>query len=151
MEFIPTEKYQFDEFQLDVPKRQLLRGGEIVELKPKAFDLLRVLVENSGKLLSKDDLFRMVWENQIVEESNLTVNMSQIRRALGEKANQPRFITTVSGQGYRFLANVREVFDEDEDVLIVQEQTRGKIVIEEKAEADLLRGLAVLPFRTLGD
>src|SRR6185369_13739272 len=123
MEFIPTEKYQFDEFQLDVPKRQLLRGGEIVELKPKAFDLLRVLVENSGKLLSKDDLFRMVWENQIVEESNLTVNMSQIRKALGEKANQPRYIATVSGQGYRFVGNVRELNDDGRDDFVIESQT----------------------------
>ena len=107
MEFLRSEKYRFDEFELDVPKRQLRREGAIVELKPKAFDLLRVLVENQGKLLSKDDLFRMVWENQIVEESNLTVNMSQIRKALGERASEPRYITTVSGQGYRFVGDVR--------------------------------------------
>src|SRR6185369_16640238 len=133
MEFIPTEKYQFDEFQLDIPKRRLLREGEIVELKPKAFDLLRVLVENSGKLLSKDDLFQMVWGNQFVEESNLTVNMSQIRKALGEKASQPRFITTVSGQGYRFVGDVRQLREETNDEpeeYVIESQTIARVTVE---------------------
>ncbi len=98
------QKFKFEEFELDVLKRQLTRKGEIVPLNPKAFDILFALVESNGKLLSKDDLFELVWEDQIVEESNLTVNMSAIRRALGEKVSQPRFITTVSGQGYRFVS-----------------------------------------------
>jgi Tol biopolymer transport system component/DNA-binding winged helix-turn-helix (wHTH) protein len=130
MHLQPTEKYQFDEFELDVPKRQLRRGGAIVELKPKAFDLLLVLVENSGKLLSKDDLFQMVWENQFVEESNLTVNMSQIRKALGEKASQPRFITTVSGQGYRFVGDVRES-GEEADEFVIESQTIARVTVED--------------------
>lgn len=115
MQYLGAEKYRFDEFELDLPKRQLRRAGAAVELKPKAFDLLRVLVENSGKLLSKEDLFAMVWENQLVEESNLTVNMSQIRKALGESARSPRYIATVSGQGYRFVGDVRPMPDDDGD------------------------------------
>lgn len=130
MQLQSAEKYQFEEFELDVPKRQLRRDGMIVELKPKAFDLLLVLVENSGKLLSKDDLFRMVWENQFVEESNLTVNMSQIRKALGEKASQPRFITTVSGQGYRFVGEVREL-GEETDEFVIESQTIARVTVED--------------------
>ncbi len=129
MQLQPTEKYKFDEFELDVPKRQLRRGGAAVELKPKAFDLLRVLVENSGRLLSKEDLFQMVWENQFVEESNLTVNMSQIRKALGEKASQPRYITTVSGQGYRFVGDVREL-SEEPDEFVIESQTIARVTVE---------------------
>ncbi|HRH43045.1 MAG TPA: winged helix-turn-helix domain-containing protein [Pyrinomonadaceae bacterium] len=135
------EKYQFEEFQLDVLRRRLLRDETPLTLNPKAFDMLLVLVKNCGKLLSKEDLFEMVWEDQIVEESNLTVNMSQIRKALGEKANQPRFINTVSGQGYRFLANVREIFAES--VFVVPEKIPTKIVSN-------FQTLAVLPFKTLG-
>ncbi len=139
----PTpEKYQFDEFQLDVLRRRLLRDEKPLTLNPKAFDMLLVLVKNCGKLLSKEDLFEMVWEDQIVEESNLTVNMSQIRKALGEKANQPRFIATISGQGYRFLANVREIFVGE---VVVQENSHIKS--EQKSE---FHTLAVLPFKTLG-
>lgn len=142
MQALTPRNYKFDEFELDVLKRQLLRAGKIVSLNPKAFDLLFVLVENNGKLLSKDDLFRLVWENQIVEESNLTVNMSAIRRALGEKASQPRFITTVSGQGYRFVGNVREVepiavhSDESEDEFVVETRTVARAVVEEEAESE---------------
>lgn len=145
MQVQSPEKYQFEEFQLDVLRRRLLNGDKPITLNPKAFDMLLVLVKNCGKLLSKNDLFEMVWEDQIVEESNLTVNMSQIRRALGEKANQPRFITTVSGQGYRFLATVREIFAEN--VLVVQEKLPAEIVIEDKSD---FQTLAVLPFKTLG-
>jgi len=139
MEFLPSEKYRFDEFELDVPKRQLRRGGTIVELKPKAFDLLLVLVENPGKLLSKDDLFQMVWENQFVEESNLTVNMSQIRKALGESARQPRFIATVSGQGYRFVGDVHgeskdETGDEPEEY-VIESQTISRVTVENFEDA----------------
>lgn len=138
------EKYQFEEFQLDVLRRRLLRYEMPLTLNPKAFDMLLVLVKNCGNLLSKEDLFEMVWEDQIVEESNLTVNMSQIRKALGEKANQPRFITTVSGQGYRFLANVREIFAEDG--LAIQENSHLKT----QPKSDF-HTLAVLPFKTLGN
>lgn len=132
MQYLGGEKYRFDEFELDVPKRRLRRAGAAVELKPKAFDLLRVLVENSGKLLSKEDLFRMVWENQLVEESNLTVNMSQIRRALGESARSPRYITTVSGQGYRFVGDVRPLSDDDDsDEYVIESREIARVTVED--------------------
>ena len=98
--------YRFDEFELDLAKRRLMRGGEVVALKPKVFDLLAVLVENNGELLTKDDIFRRVWGDQFVEETNLTVSISAIRRALGETANEPRYITNVSGRGYYFNADI---------------------------------------------
>jgi Tol biopolymer transport system component/DNA-binding winged helix-turn-helix (wHTH) protein len=132
---LTQKKFKFEEFELDVLKRQLKREGEIVPLNPKAFDLLFVLVENNGKLLSKDDLLGLVWEDQIVEESNLTVNMSAIRRALGEKASQPRFITTVSGQGYRFVGDVRELNGQAEET-IIESRTLARIVVEEVVETD---------------
>ena len=77
--------YEFDGFRLDVNERQLWRDGEPVALYAKAFEMLVVMVENSGRLLTKNDLFSHVWSDQIVEESNLTVNMSAIRKALGER------------------------------------------------------------------
>src|SRR5262252_9616495 len=105
--------YKFDDFQLDSLDRELLRAGQRVPLHAKAVELLLALIRNRGQLMTKDDLFNLVWPDQIVEESNLTVTMSAVRRALGERANQPRYITTVSGRGYRFTADVRElVMDE---------------------------------------
>lgn len=127
--------YEFDEFRLDVTKRQLLREGEVVPLYSKAFDLLLLLVESRGRDLTKDEILESIWPGQILEESNLTVNISAVRRALGEKAAQPRFLVTIPGRGYRFVAPVRAAFPAEEDV-ILETQTVSEITIEEEiAEA----------------
>lgn len=120
--------YQFDEFSLDVANRRLRRGDETLNLSAKAFDLLKFLVENRGRLVSKDELFEGVWGDQIVEESNLTVHVSQIRKALGESMRNPRFIETVSGYGYRFIAEVDHV---DSDEIVIETEAFSQIVIEE--------------------
>src|SRR5438128_623174 len=104
--------YEFDDFQLKPDERKLVRRGQVVPLQGKAFELLLTLIRNRGTLLTKDEIFAQVWPDQIVEESNLTVNMSAVRRALGERANKPRYITTVSGRGYRFTGDVRKRADE---------------------------------------
>lgn len=129
MQVLTRKIYQFDNFQLDFSKRRLLRDGKAVSLNPKAFDLLRVLIEHNGELLTKDDLFRLVWDDQIVEESNLTVNMSAIRKALGERASSPHYITTVSGRGYYFTADLKESADEN---LVIESRTVARIVVEEE-------------------
>jgi Tol biopolymer transport system component/DNA-binding winged helix-turn-helix (wHTH) protein len=100
--------YSFDNFELDVGNRQLRRDDTPVSLSAKAFDLLQTLVENNGRLVEKDELFNTVWRDQIVEESNLTVHISQIRKALGETKRSPRFIETVPGYGYRFVGEVSQ-------------------------------------------
>ena len=127
--------YEFDGFQLYADERLLLRRGERVALHGKAFEMLLVLVRNRGRLLTKDELFRMVWPDQIVEESNLTVNMSAIRRALGERASSPRYITTVSGRGYRFTDDVRETVGAYEEVT-VERETFTRVVVEEEEDTD---------------
>src|SRR6185295_8960388 len=110
---LPTRLiYQFDDFQLQPDERALRRRGELIPLHGKAFEMLLVLIRNRGRLLTKDELFELVWPDQIVEESNLTVNMSAIRRALGERANNPHYITTVSGRGYRFTGDVHQFADD---------------------------------------
>ena len=98
----------FGDFCVDATKRLLLTGnGESVPLMPKAFDTLLYLVERSGKIVSKDELMSAIWADRIVEENNLTQNISTLRRALGEKHGENRFIATVPGQGYKFVAEVR--------------------------------------------
>jgi DNA-binding winged helix-turn-helix (wHTH) protein/TolB-like protein/Tfp pilus assembly protein PilF len=95
--------YSFDEFTLDVRNRELLRGGKPVILPAKAFDMLVALIENGGSLVSKDQLFSRVWPHQVVEESNLTVQVSAIRKALGDRTSNPKYLLTVPGHGYRFI------------------------------------------------
>ncbi|MGH9948205.1 MAG: winged helix-turn-helix domain-containing protein [Pyrinomonadaceae bacterium] len=84
----------------------MLRNSEPVALTPKVFDTLEILVENSGQLLTKDDLMKTIWQDQFVEESNLTSNIKMIRKALGDDAAHPQFIETVPRRGYRFIADV---------------------------------------------
>jgi DNA-binding winged helix-turn-helix (wHTH) protein len=96
METLTTNAFSFDEFELDAAKRLLLKNDKPVPLNPKAFDLLLTLVENHGVVLSKNELLDKVWENQFVEENNLTVHVAALRKALGEAKNEHRFIVTVN-------------------------------------------------------
>lgn len=84
----------------------LLRGGEPVALTPKVFETLVYLVEHRGKVLSKDELMSAIWPDTVVEENNLGQNISRLRAVLGERPSEHRFIATVPGRGYRFVADV---------------------------------------------
>src|SRR5687768_593926 len=101
--------FEFGEFRLDPAERRLMRNGVVVPLTPKALELLCLLVENGGHLLEKDRLMEMLWADAFVEEGNLADNISKIRQALGDSPKEPKFIETVSGRGYRFIADVRRI------------------------------------------
>lgn len=75
----------FDEFEVDPTRRQLLKRGETVTLNPKTFDLLLALIEKGGEVIGKNELLDKVWEGQFVEENNLTVQISALRKIFGEK------------------------------------------------------------------
>ncbi len=98
--------YAFGNFCLDVSKRLLFRGGEPISLTPKVFDTLLCLVEHNGNVLSKDDLMSAVWPDTVVEENNLGQNISKLRSVLGESPSDHRWIVTLPGRGYRFVADV---------------------------------------------
>jgi Tol biopolymer transport system component/DNA-binding winged helix-turn-helix (wHTH) protein len=85
-----------------------------VELTPKGFELLCVFVENHGRLLQKDELMDKIWADSFVEESNLTFNIRQLRKVLGDDAHEPKYIKTVRRHGYRFIADVRQVSEEND-------------------------------------
>ena len=104
--------YEFGEFRLDAAKRLLWHNGEIVPLMPKAFDVLLKLVQNRGQVVTKDDLMTSVWHDTVIEENSLNVNVSALRKIFREKPNEHRFIVTVPGMGYEFVADVREVWNE---------------------------------------
>jgi DNA-binding winged helix-turn-helix (wHTH) protein/TolB-like protein/Flp pilus assembly protein TadD len=127
----PPDKclYEFAAFRLDPFKRMLTREAEPVALTSKAFELLLALLEQRGQVVGKDELMARLWPDTIVEENNLTVNMTTLRKALGESTQQPRFIITIPGRGYRFIAEVNEVWPDVED-LIVEKHARAHIVVE---------------------
>jgi DNA-binding winged helix-turn-helix (wHTH) protein/pimeloyl-ACP methyl ester carboxylesterase len=101
--------YQFGPFHLDVRERRLSRGDEVVPLRLKVFDTLLVLVENAGRLVTKQELLDTVWPETAVEENNLNHNVSVLRKALGERATGQQYIETVPRVGYRFAATVQGV------------------------------------------
>ena len=109
MSVAPRQIFEFGEFQADAHKRLLIsNSGETLPLTPKVFELLLFLVQHHGKVIEKDELMSAVWPDTIVEESNLSQNISILRRVLGETPGQHRFIVTVPGVGYKFVAEVRE-------------------------------------------
>ncbi len=101
-----VNRYAFEDFEVDAVKRLLIKDGEAVPLSSKTFDLLLVFLEEKGEVLTKSDLLNRVWPDQFVEESNLPVHISTLRKALNEKKDERRFIVTVPGKGYRFVAPV---------------------------------------------
>jgi DNA-binding winged helix-turn-helix (wHTH) protein/TolB-like protein len=103
--------FEFGPYQLDPPERQLLCEGQPVSLTPKAFDLLLALVDRSGHLVEKEELLKIVWPGSFVEEGNLAVTVSLLRKALNDDRGQHRYIETVSKKGYRFVAEVKRLDD----------------------------------------
>lgn len=129
METLTARHFRFADFELDAAKRLLLKEGKPVTLNSKTFDLLLALVEHHGEVLSKEQLLEMVWAGQFVEEGNLTVQVSTLRKIFGETKNEHRFIVTVPGRGYSFVAEL----DEDTKGEIVLESHRySHIVVENK-------------------
>src|SRR5262245_12224599 len=98
--------YSFGPFRLEVRERRLWRDGELIPLRGKVFDTLSVLVENAGRLVTKQELLEAVWPETTVEENNLNHNVSVLRKALGEEATSQRYIETVPRVGYRFASPV---------------------------------------------
>jgi DNA-binding winged helix-turn-helix (wHTH) protein/TolB-like protein len=107
-------QYVFGRFLLDVDRHLLLRDGDQqVRLTPKAFELLLLLVENHDRLVEKDALMKALWPDTFVEDSNLSFNVHQVRKALGVDGDGQQLIETVPRKGYRFRAPVRIVHDAD--------------------------------------
>jgi TolB-like protein/DNA-binding winged helix-turn-helix (wHTH) protein/Tfp pilus assembly protein PilF len=104
--------YDFGRFRVNVAERVLLRERDVVPLTPKVFEILLALVQNSGQVITKDDLMKRVWPDTFVEEGNLTQNISLLRKALGEGQNGHQYIETIARRGYRFIAPVSEARDE---------------------------------------
>jgi DNA-binding winged helix-turn-helix (wHTH) protein/Tfp pilus assembly protein PilF len=107
----PQGGYEFDGFRVDARQRTLhsLADNARIELQPRVFDALLLFLERQGELLGKRELMQRLWPNVVVEENSLNQVVSQLRKALGEKPSEHRFIVTSPGRGYRFVAAVRAV------------------------------------------
>jgi TolB-like protein/DNA-binding winged helix-turn-helix (wHTH) protein/Tfp pilus assembly protein PilF len=110
--------FDFGPFRLDTSDRALLRAGERLELPPRVFDTLLTLVQSGGRLLEKDELMQTVWPNTVVEENNLSQAVYLLRRILHDGENGARYIETVPKRGYRFVARVEQVENDEESSLI---------------------------------
>jgi DNA-binding winged helix-turn-helix (wHTH) protein/tetratricopeptide (TPR) repeat protein len=133
------ELYEFGPFRLEPNERKLSRGNQTVALTPKSFDTLHLLVRNSGHLLEKDELIRMLWPDTFVEEGCLSNNIFLLRKALGDDSE---YIETVPRRGYRFVGSVRVLPNTDAAQEAAAERTGAP-------RRHALTRLIVLPFRIL--
>jgi DNA-binding winged helix-turn-helix (wHTH) protein/Flp pilus assembly protein TadD len=130
--------YEFGPFCLNATDKLLHRGDKVVALTPKLVDTLVVLVENSGHVVTKEELLQTLWPDSFVEESSLTQNISLLRKALAEDGS-PQYIETIPKRGYRFVAAVREVSWTAADLL--RQETNNV----PSSEPDLPAALITLP------
>ena len=112
MSFEMRHFYEFRNFRLDLAERVLLRDGKPLSITPKVFYLLKILVENHGHIVEKEKLIAELWADSFVEEGNLAFNVRMLRKALGDDASNPTFVETVPRRGYRFIAEVKENFED---------------------------------------
>jgi DNA-binding winged helix-turn-helix (wHTH) protein/Flp pilus assembly protein TadD len=142
MDSAPESFYEFGPFRLDARRHVLLRDGQAISLAPKVFETLLLLVRNSGQVLKKSELIDAIWPDTFVEESNLAQHIFLLRKILGEDKNEHRYIVTVPGAGYRFVAQVRE-------------SVNSEAAYQQTAQPDSARdvwppaSLAVLPFKDI--
>jgi DNA-binding winged helix-turn-helix (wHTH) protein/tetratricopeptide (TPR) repeat protein len=127
--------YEFDDFRVDSARRVLVQANQPVTLTPRIFDALLYLVQHRGRVIPKEELMEAIWPNAFVEENNLPQSISALRRVLGERKGENRYIVTVAGHGYRFAAPVR--------IVRVANSTN------EEDSAGVAKTIAVLPFKPL--
>jgi TolB-like protein len=143
-----SQVYCFGSFCLNQAERLLLRNGRPIRLAPKVFDVLLLLIQNSGCLVTKEKLLREVWPDKFVEEANLSVNIASLRKALDEGGAERQYIQTVTKGGYRFVASVAKLSDESAGTVDTR-PSEESLMIDGKnvSERDqVLNSLAVLPF-----
>jgi DNA-binding winged helix-turn-helix (wHTH) protein len=124
------ELYEFGPFRVNPEKEILLRAGEPIQLAPKTFQILLVLVRHSNEVVTKEDLMKAVWPDTFVEEANLSRNIFMLRKALGERPQDHRYVVTVPGRGYRLAESVHLVA-EDELSIIAADHSKVQVQVEE--------------------
>jgi TolB-like protein/DNA-binding winged helix-turn-helix (wHTH) protein/Tfp pilus assembly protein PilF len=150
MQITPAHLYEFGDFRLDTAKRLLQRlDGTTVPLTPRVFETLLYMVEHHDTVLDKERLMEAVWPDSIVEENNLSQNISTLRRIFGETPGSHSYIVTVPGRGYRFVAEVSDRTDNG-SVTVKAEQGTGPTLAENRTEAATAKGRQQSPSKTGG-
>ncbi len=103
---LSDQQLTFGPYRLDLAAEQLWRGKQVVKLTGKAFAVLRTLVEQAGRVVTKDALFATGWGETVVSDDALTSCIQELRKALGDSAKKPRYIETVHRRGFRFIAQI---------------------------------------------
>ncbi|MDH3275563.1 MAG: winged helix-turn-helix domain-containing protein, partial [Gammaproteobacteria bacterium] len=146
--------YIFDPFELDMPRFELRKNGKVCPLEPQVFALLAFLIEHHDRVVSKDEIFEKLWDGRVVTDSALASRVKSARKALGDDGKAQRFIKTIHGKGFRFVADVRPSRDPATVPTGVGARASGT------AESDVLiagggaprrPSIAVLPFRWVGN
>lgn len=145
--------YLFGEFELDPARFELRSNGVAIAIEPQVFSLLKCLVENRDRVLTRDELIARVWERRVISDAAVASRIKSARQALGDDGRAQRFIRTIHGQGFRFVADVTQASASRSasaaaTVVAVTEphaHDHGEDRIASRP------GIAVLPFRLLGD
>jgi TolB-like protein/DNA-binding winged helix-turn-helix (wHTH) protein/Flp pilus assembly protein TadD len=122
--------HDFGPFRVDASRRLLLREGNPVPLTPKAFEILMALLRNADRVVDKDELMRQVWPGTVVEENNLTRNISSLRKALEEGPTDRRYIVTIPGRGYQFATQTPNLAPESQ--ILFERHARTQVEVEEE-------------------
>jgi DNA-binding winged helix-turn-helix (wHTH) protein len=122
--------YEFGPFRVDPDKQLLLRGDQSVPITSKVFETLLMLLRHSREVVSKDELMKTVWPDAFVEEGNLSQSIFMLRKALGDAPDERQYIVTLPGKGYRFVAQVRTITQDGEDV-VIRSRSRSEIIVQQ--------------------
>ena len=150
---LPPVIYRFAEFELDLARVELRAQGAVRALEPQVFALLALLIENRDRLVSRDEILEKVWDGKVVSDSALASRIKSVRQALGDDGKSQRFIRTLHGQGFRFVADVRAVQGGTTiaagagTAVAEATATRTAHALSKLAKPSI----AVLPFRLVGD
>ena len=144
--------YRFGPFELDLARVELRSDGQPRPVEPQVFALLAFLVENRERMVSKDEILEKVWEGRVVSDSALASRVKSARKALGDDGKSQRFIRTVHGQGFRFVADVRRE-REAQGAIALPDPEPGVRPAPQGGAVDLASrpSIAVLPFQPVGD
>lgn len=142
--------FKFGNCYLNSTERRVLKNGKYLELTPKTFDVLAILVENCGEIVSKDEILGKVWSGSFVEEGNLAVHVSKLRRLLDETKNE-HFIEMVSGSGYRFVSEVNLVNFEEWRKNLPNGNHQNTAKFEQSRDVFTFDSVAVLPLDNESD
>jgi TolB-like protein len=142
----PGMIYQFGDFRLDIARQELWRGRETIDIEPMVLDLLRLLIENHDRLVTKEELFSVLWDDRAVSDSALSTCIKSARRAVEDTGRRQCVIKTIHGKGLRWVAPFKTVFS--------LEETAGESLItndDVRAEVTKRPSIAILPFDALGE